>query len=295
MFGAADFSSDNPSPHERSAIAPARAIKICALLPEVETVNSCLQCAVAASRGFSSDIRAVHVGFGPRNTLASAEEVDIQQLRDVYEGKPEVRLARIKAAFDNFVSTLPKGPPIRWKNDEGDIGAFVADEALNADLIVIGQPIHLDASDALHCALFNAHRLVLVAPRNAHEGGMPLGRHIIVGWKPGEPIQHAVEAAMPWLKRAEKVSALWVEKHDAESYEDSARQFFEKIEISFEIISLKRNDLRVGAQLLGEASRMGGDCLLIGAFKHSALWDALLGGVTRDVLTHAEIPVFLMR
>jgi nucleotide-binding universal stress UspA family protein len=118
---------------------------------------------------------------------------------------------------------------------------------------------------------------------------------MIVGWKPGAPVQHAIEAALPWLRRAEKVSVLWIEKAGVEPYDRSARAFFAEIGIAAQFIGLPRNRQSVGKQLLAEAKRLGGDCLLIGAFTHGMLWDALVGGVTRDVLSHADIPVFLMR
>jgi nucleotide-binding universal stress UspA family protein len=269
-------------------------LHVLALLPEVETVASCLRCAAAAG-GPDAVVSAVHVGFDPVNTFVSAEEQDIQQLRDIYEGKPEVRLARIKAAFDAFASASSGGSSIHWKNDEGDIDVNVAIEAHDADLIVIGRPVHLDASDALHSALFSTHRLVLVAPPNYHSEGRPIGRHIIVGWKPGAPVRRVIEAARPWLIRAEKVSVLWVAKLGVEPYDRCARDFFSEIGIAAQIIGLQRDHESVGRQLLSEAARLGGDCLLTGAFRHGLFWDAILGGVTRDVLANADIPVFLMR
>jgi nucleotide-binding universal stress UspA family protein len=294
MVRGAGFSSEHWGPQGPTAASSRSALKICALLPEVESVISCLQCAVAAARGVSHDISAVHIGFDPHKVSASAEEVDIQQLRDLYEGGPELRFARIKAAFDRFVATLPAGETICWKNDEGDIDANIAIEALAADLLVIGRPVHLDASDALHSALFGVRRLVLVAPRDAPQN-RTIGRHIVIGWKPGEAAQHAIVAALPWLERAEKISVLWAPKPGVEPYDASARAFFAKIGVAASIIGLQHDGLSVGAQLLREAERRGGDCLLIGAFKHGAIWDALWGGVTRDVLGHANIPVFLTR
>jgi nucleotide-binding universal stress UspA family protein len=215
-------------------------------------------------------------------------------LRDLYEGEPRARTARIKAIFDGFVASAPDAPPMFWRNDEGDIPVNVVLEAQRTDLVVIGRPVHMDAADALHSALFDTHCLVLVAPRNA-SAQRTVGRHIVVGWKPGAPARQAVEAALPWLKRAGKITVLWTEKAGAAPYDASAREFFAKLGIAVEIIRLERDRRSVGVQLLDEASRLGGDCLLIGAFHHGALWQAVLGGVTRDVLTHAEIPVFLMR
>jgi nucleotide-binding universal stress UspA family protein len=294
MIGLAGFSSEIPDPRRFGSTVTAT-LRICALLPEVETANSTLQCAVAAAQGFPAAILAVHVGFNPRRANVSAEEVEIQQLRDLYEGGPQIRVARIKAAFDGFVSLRTDSPPIQWKDDEGDIGASIVGESQAADLLVIARPVHLDASDAMHSALFDVRRLVLVAPRRMLEPGASIGLHIIVGWKPGDPVKHAVNAALPWLRRAKMVTVLWVAKRGAQPYEASARETFAEAGITADIVALSRDHRSVGAQLLAEAMRRGGDCLVIGAFRRGALWNAVLGGVTRDVLAHAEIPVFLMR
>jgi nucleotide-binding universal stress UspA family protein len=294
MVAAAGGSSENFAPKASENAAAAKALHILALLPEVETVASCLHFAIAAG-GPASVISAVHVGFDPLHTFVSAEEQDIQQLRDIYEGNPQDRLARIKSAFDAFVANRPDVPPVYWKNDEGDIDVNVALEAHDADLIVIGHPLHMDASDALHSALFGAHRLVLVVPRTIGAAQKTIGRHMVVGWKPGDPVKHAINAALPWLRAAEKVSVLWVEKPGVEPYDASAREFFAKIGIDMQMTGLQRNHRSVGEQILDEAARLGGDSLLIGAFKHGSLWDAVFGGVTRDVLRRTDIPVFLMQ
>lgn len=273
--------------------APA-SLHICALLPEAETALSTLQCAVAASRGFAADIGAAHIGFDAKHSLVSAEEQDIQRLRDLYEGAPEERLARIKAIVDAFVASHPDGIEIHWRNDEGDIAASVAHEAYDASLLVIGRPMHMDAADALHSALFDAHRLVLVAPRNAARERV-IGRHIVVGWKPGKPAEQTLEAALPWLKKAEKITFLWAPKLGEPPYSSSAREFIAHLGIEAEVKRIEPEQMSVGAKLLAETTERGGDCLLIGAFRHGAFWQAVLGGVTRDVLTHTEIPILLMR
>ena len=86
---------------------PSLTLKICALLPEIETEVSTLQCAVAAAQGFAASICAVHVGHGRSQAYVSPEEEDIQQLRDIYEGAPEARLARVKAVFDTLSPPRP--------------------------------------------------------------------------------------------------------------------------------------------------------------------------------------------
>jgi nucleotide-binding universal stress UspA family protein len=181
-----------------------------------------------------------------------------------------------------------------WRDDLGAIETCVALEAGAAQLVVIGRPVHLDAADALHSALFDARSLVLLAPREACPA-RTIGRHVVVGWKPGASAEQAIEAALPGLERAERVTVLWAEKPGVEPYEASARAFFRKLGIAAEIIGLRRDQRSVGAQLLDRAAQLGGDCLLIGASRHGVLWEAVLGGVTHDVLAHAELPVFLKR
>ena len=273
--------------------ATAGALHICALLPEVETALSTLQCAVAAGQGFEAEFCAVHVGFDPKHTFVSAEESDIQQLRDIFEGGPDARTARIKAVLDTFLAAQPNAPAVHWRNDEGDIDANVVLESTKADLLVIGRPTHMDAADALHSALFHAHRLVLVAPRDA-VAGRTIGKRVAIGWKPGLSAEQAIGAALPWLRRAERIIVLWVEKVGVEPYDASARAFFSDLGLDVEIRRLERREKRVGLDLLAEARRVG-DCLVTGAYRHGALWESIFGGVTHDLLKHAAMPIFMMR
>ncbi|MCI4678710.1 universal stress protein [Rhodoblastus acidophilus] len=278
-----------------SASSGGDALHICALLPEVETALSTLQCAVAAARGFAAEICAAHVGFDARAALVDAEETEIQQLREIYEGPPEVRAARVKAVVDGFCATASGAPPIRWHDDAGDVAANVAMETGGAGLIVVSRPVHLDAADAFHAALFGGRRLVLVAPRDVADGGRVIGRHIVIGWKPGAPVEETAQAASPWLKRAEKITVLWAARPGSGPYEPSARAFFERLGVEVEIAKLARSAGSVGHDLIGESTRRGADCLLIGAYTHGAWWETMFGGVTRDVLAEANVPVFMMR
>jgi nucleotide-binding universal stress UspA family protein len=268
---------------------------IVALLPEPETVATCLDCALAAANGFEATISAIHVGFNPKFAFVPPEEVAIQQLRELREGTIAQRLARTKAAYDAWLADR-RHASISWKHDEGDVEQLVATETGNADLVVMGNPVRLDGRDAFHATLFWSKRLLLVAPPDPKEGPRLeriIGRHIVVGWKPGEPIKRAVRQALPWLQRASKVTVVSVEKPGAD-YQASARIFFSELGIAVDCVELRREVGSVGRQLLASADRLGADSLLIGAFKHGALWEAILGGVTRDVLAAARIPVFMM-
>jgi nucleotide-binding universal stress UspA family protein len=51
----------------------------------------------------------------------------------------------------------------------------------------------------------------------------------------------------------------------------------------------------VGAGLLAAANEFGCDLLVMGAYSHSRLRQRILGGVTRHVLEHADVPVMMHR
>jgi nucleotide-binding universal stress UspA family protein len=48
-----------------------------------------------------------------------------------------------------------------------------------------------------------------------------------------------------------------------------------------------------GRALLDKAHELGADMLVMGAYAHSPLREALLGGVTRYMLAHADLPLLM--
>jgi nucleotide-binding universal stress UspA family protein len=54
-------------------------------------------------------------------------------------------------------------------------------------------------------------------------------------------------------------------------------------------------DREVGAGLLRAAKDFQCDLLSMGAYSHSRLRQLILGGVTRHVLEHADLPVMMTR
>ena len=49
----------------------------------------------------------------------------------------------------------------------------------------------------------------------------------------------------------------------------------------------------VGEVLLAEAEEVGSDLVVMGAYSQGRLRELLMGGVTRHVLAHAEVPVLM--
>jgi protein CrcB len=180
-------------------------------------------------------------------------------------------------------------PPLAAKfiEAEGDIGHFVGDIGRIASAIVLGSTRKPGKThDALHAALFDTARPVLFAPP---ESGGDFGRVVAVAWKEDGRARKAVLDALPILAKADEVHVLRARVDVAE-----VPALFREHGIAAEAHVVSEAGGRpVGAQILRMAHELGADLLIMGAYSHGEWREALLGGVTRYVLSHAGLPVFM--
>ncbi|HVV92543.1 MAG TPA: universal stress protein [Hyphomicrobiales bacterium] len=270
-------------------------VVVFALLAEPDVAPRCLDAAFGAAQAVDGRIVALHVGYHPAHVWTSAEETALQGLRERREGTPDQRLALIRAAFDEWRHADPVRADAAWRDGEGDVESCVDREAEKADLLVVVHPGNLDASDALHAAIFQSRRLVLVAPRRAEPPRRgPLTRHVMIGWKPGDHARRAIAAAAPWLKAAGELTVVCVNEPADRPYRPSIATLLADLGLPPRIECVTASNESVGACLLRQADLLDASCLVTGAFKHGPLLELVLGGVTHDLLARAEIPLLMM-
>jgi nucleotide-binding universal stress UspA family protein len=94
---------------------------------------------------------------------------------------------------------------------------------------------------------------------------------------------------MPLLKQAERVCLLVEAGNDA-------HDLLERLIARGVPAHIERFDAEARSTaeaLLDQAHRAGADLLVMGAYTHSRLAEFVLGGVTREVLATADLPVLL--
>jgi nucleotide-binding universal stress UspA family protein len=169
-------------------------------------------------------------------------------------------------------------------------------QARLADLTVVRHPAtpeEVSSSDTLHAVLFDSGRPLLIAPQVAPT---TIGRRICLGWNGSAESTAAVEAAMPWLQRAEAVRILWAEEYQRRGPRAPELQVYLAMHgVPADLKMFKPIDNIVGAGLLAAAKEFNCDLLATGAYAHSRLRQQILGGVTRHVLEHATLPVMMHR
>ena len=134
-------------------------------------------------------------------------------------------------------------------------------------------------------------RPVLIAPGTIPE---KLGETVLVGWNKTIQSARAVACTMPFLDRVKRVIVFTVVTgaKQGPSVQEVARTLAWS-DIKAEVKEVRPEGRRVGQILLEEAKQSGADLLVMGAYSHSRWREMILGGVTRYVLEHADIPVLM--
>jgi protein CrcB len=175
-----------------------------------------------------------------------------------------------------------------WIDVEGDVAHLVAQHGRVAESVVVARALKAGRSrEALHAAIFDTDRPVLMVP---FQNVRTFGRIVAVAWKDDERAPKAVLAAMPILAKAEIVHVLQAGINGAQS---KIPPIIREHGIAAHLHLAPDQDGPVGEQILALAKELGADLLVMGAYAHGEWREALLGGVTRHMLDHADLPILM--
>jgi nucleotide-binding universal stress UspA family protein len=267
---------------------------ILAVLTEPSTSRAVLDAAaVAADRDAAIEI--LHVRVDPRGLILPTEEVMTKTRRAELEAMLAERSRLVRRAFHEWSqASAGLAGRARWQEITGKVEAEVTARGKGADLLVLARPVDGEGDDALDAAIFAVRRLFLFVPPG---GAGDFGHHIAVAWKPSETAERTVLAAMPWLKRARRISIL-IAGQGAVPPEPLlallAQHGITGATIAIETIAVTAGDESIGAALLATARSLGADSLVMGAYRRHRFFEWVLGGVTRHVLHHADLPAFML-
>lgn len=185
-------------------------------------------------------------------------------------------------------------PAAGWEVSPLAPNADVIHRAVVTDLVVVGRSTSSvgDVTRSLvETALFACGQPVLVAPRISP---MTIGKRVLIGWNRSASSAHAVRSALPLMRKADAVTIFMISTGAKSGPEpDEVASYLSLHGIPAEVKSAPQSGERVSGKLLQEATDMSADLLVMGAFSHSRLREFVLGGVTKDILTAAEVPVLM--
>lgn len=272
-------------------------MRILALIPEASCARACLDAAVAAAKSqVDPSIVALHVRVEPLHLLASDEEVAIQALRGRREGSAEQRADETRVRVENWKrSVLPHlSRLVAYEETEGAEEEEVIRASHHVEILVMARPSNLDGHDAFHAAVFLSHKPLLLVPPDWQSGaGARLERHVLIAWKESDRALRAVDAAMPWLRRADKVTVLAVRKEGRNIDPSNLSERLSDEGIQAEVVTADPIDGRTSARILATAEEIGTSLIVMGAYRYGSLVEWALGATTRRAISQTTIPMML--
>lgn len=237
--------------------------------------------------------------------------VDLTQVTSYYAGANAVILQEtITRALEGAeklseaVSERLEGEPITWSTSTAvaalaDLGRHIAARSRFSDLVFLAHPYGKDAGPEhepiIEAAMFEGRAPVMVVP---DEGGpLVAPRKVVIGWNESSEAMCAIRAALPILKRADMVNITVIDPpmHSPNRSDPGGllSQFLARHGVTAEIAVLSKTLPRVADVLQRHVSDIEADMIVMGAYGHSRLREAIFGGATRDMMQEAKVPLFL--
>ena len=124
--------------------------------------------------------------------------------------------------------------------------------------------------------------------------------HIAVAWNSSLQSTRALQAALPFIKKAKKVHVLMIDmkddfpKHDPIKHAESIKLYFKNHGVTPVVHSVVNDqNLKVKDLILNFIGDNNINLLVMGAYSHLRLTEALFGGVSYEILKDSPIPVLV--
>jgi nucleotide-binding universal stress UspA family protein len=233
--------------------------------------------------------------LSPTLALLLASDIVGGRLRELGEAQDRAETLFRKAASAAGLKTIewraPAGPPI---------DTAVA-HARCADLTVLGQcdptsPESFFMAELVHAIVLSAGRPALIVP---YVGAcVTVGQNVLVAWDGGREASRAVADAMPILAKARQVTVMAIHARAEESAADATSRSRLAAYLSSHGIDARIHhhdiaDIGIGDFLLSQATDLGIDLIVMGAYAHPRFRELVLGGVTRTMLQSMTVPVLM--
>jgi nucleotide-binding universal stress UspA family protein len=274
--------------------------------PRDETV---LASAFAAATPFSAHVIALFVRPDPAEAVpflsegvsgAMAQEmVDATKLAsDTASSEARTKLNTVAKTAGVVVTDKPEKRDtvsVSFREVQGNFADRVLLASRLTDLVMFGPLKQSDKpglAEAFEAALLETGRPVVLTGQNAPKS---FATHVAIGWDGSNACARATLAAMPYLARAKSIDLLTIRKPNTECEScDEAREYLGLHGLACNEKMIDAGSRAVGPVLLEAAAQSGADLLVLGGYGHSGLLQMFATSVTKHVVAHAELPLFLV-
>jgi nucleotide-binding universal stress UspA family protein len=264
------------------------------------TLSARLQVAADFAGRMGAHIVGLHVRPRFEAPMYADGAMAMDSLYDDYERQVKAEQTEASAAF----KTAMQGDKIfsEWRAVGGYVDEAVAEAALGADLVIVGQadPAHSRSatpSDLAEQVALRSGRPVLVLPYIGSP--KPPGGRVMICWNNSREAARAVTGALPLLEKASKVEMLIVDADNATDRDRAGNSgkditaWLGRHGVKAEIVRATASASEVGTTILSRAADHDVDLIVMGIYGHSRMRELVLGGASRTLLSSMTVPVLM--
>lgn len=227
-------------------------------------------------------------------TAFSVPEAVTFQLEEAGERRREAE--RVAPWFDDLLHRHDVEG--RWHVAQGDEVQGVCHCAAGYDMLVLQRgPHHGDAPigfGTVSRCVFGSHVPALVVPETPRT--TETGRHVVLAWNGSRESVLAARGALPLLRQAESIHVLEGAPDDGWDPTSPPRldltEWLERRGVTAEVQPFHPEGAS-GPALLDACHQLGADLLVMGAWGRSRISEMVLGGATRHLFMHGDIPMLV--
>lgn len=265
--------------------------------------------ALEAARPFNAHVMAFFVRPDLAEALAFFTDgisgVVVEEVVKATKDAGDEAARRVEAAIDAICTangitrvTQParsNAVTMSLREVQGNLGDLLTAAARLSDLVVFGPIRENDQAglaEAFVQVLVETDRPVL---RATDEAPKSFARRIAIGWDGKTAAAQAVSAAIPYFTKADSVEILSIQRPPlkAEATE-GLKEYLSLHGVQSTERLIDPGSKRIGEVLLDAATQGDADLLVVGGYGRGRLRESLIGGVTRHVIAHAGLSVFMV-
>lgn len=276
-----------------------------------ETAKPIMDSAMVVADEFGSHIHARHVRppFVAYATyayhtismttapVAVSEQFDVAtaknaaKLKGIFEDGCKRRALHIMSFAEACASSKKSAS---WSDTTGPVIQSMAHFARVCDLSIVPMPDKAQEprdTPLFEGLLMQSGRPVLVVP-SAGMTAMP--KNVLVAWDGSLQATKAMRDALPFLKAADQVVVVTVGEVDfGMPSAETAAAYLSSHGVKSEARTIDWPKNPIAERLLNQAEATNSDLMVMGGYSHARLFETLLGGTTRHMLSHADRALFL--
>jgi nucleotide-binding universal stress UspA family protein len=258
------------------------------------TGSSGLRLAIHMARKYDAHLTGI-VWHGPSPLETRYSSYMTREIRQLLSARDTEVVDEIRADFDARVkeADLSSGADFLDLGSASDFS--LAECARGYDVIVmssraaeLGQEHFAARPDVV--ALRSGRPVILVPPDYDVDS---LGEHAVVAWDGKRAAARALGDAMHILETKEKVTILTIGEKPTTGPGADITELLAHHGIETERLVRPAGSKGIGQTILDACHETGAGLLIMGAYEHSKFSEDLLGGVTRDILENARLPVLM--